>query len=55
LLARQLELTPQRSELVRGVECTRAGEARLQLERRHGYFVGITVPQRLQVRAFTLP
>ncbi len=54
-LARQLELAAQRGELVIGVERAGAREPRQELRRSHGYFDGITVPQRLQVRAATLP
>ncbi len=55
VLARQLELAAQRSELVGRVERARAGEPRQELQFGHGYFGGTTVPQRLQVRASTLP
>ena len=54
-LARQLELAAQRGELVVGVERAGAREPGQELRRGHGYFGGITVPQRLQVRASTLP
>ena len=54
-LARQLELAPQGSQLVGGIERARAGCARQELRRGHDYLGGITVPQRLQVRALTLP
>jgi hypothetical protein len=55
LLARHLELAAQRSELVGVVEGARAGEPRQELRLGHDYFGGITVPQRLHVRASTLP
>ena len=54
-LARQLELAAQRGKLVRSVERAGAGETRPKLGSGHGYFGGITVPQRLHVRAATLP
>jgi hypothetical protein len=54
-IAGQLELAPERSKLVRVVESTGPGKARPELRSCHVYFDGMTVPQRLQVRASTLP
>ena len=54
-LAGQLELASQGSQLVGGIERARAGCARQELRRGHDYLGGMTVPQRLQVRALTLP
>jgi hypothetical protein len=54
-LARQCELPSQRCQLVGGVERAGAREARQELRGGHDYFVGMTVPQRLQVRASRLP
>jgi hypothetical protein len=42
-------------KLVVGVERARTGEPGREFRRGHGYFGGTTVPQRLHVRASTLP
>ena len=54
-LARQLELAPQRRELVVAVERAGTGEPGREFRCGHDYFGGITVPQRLQVRALASP
>ena len=47
--------TVQDGELVGRVECARAGQSGQELRQRHAYLGGSTLPQRLQVRAATLP